>query len=61
VKNDYSFEIPDPDLPVYYDFYWAPTTINGRLLSSRPMLKQSSGEKILSRQNGAENGGFLGK
>ena len=28
-----------------YDFYWATTTIKGRLLSSRPMLKPFSGKK----------------
>ena len=28
-----------------YNFYWATTTIKGRLLSSRPMLKPFSGEK----------------
>jgi len=30
-----------------YNFYWAPTTIKGRLLSSRPMLKPFSGKKIV--------------
>jgi len=30
-----------------YKFYWATTTIKGRILSSRPMLKPSSGEKIV--------------
>jgi len=38
-----------------YNFYWATTTIKGRLLSSRPMVKPFSGEKILSRRNGAQN------
>jgi len=31
-----------------YNFYWAPTTIKGRLLSSCPMLKPFSGAKIRS-------------
>jgi len=31
-----------------YNFYWATTTIKGRLLSSRLMLKPFSGEKIIS-------------
>ena len=31
-----------------YNFYCAPTTIKGRLLWSRPMLKPFTGEKILS-------------
>jgi len=45
-----------------YNFYWATTTIRGRLLSSRPMLKPFSGEKnSKSRRNGAQNGGFGGK
>jgi len=30
-----------------YNFYWATTTAKGRLLSSRPMLKPFSGEKIV--------------
>jgi len=42
-----------------YNFYWAPTTIKGRLLSSRPILKQFSGEKkIWLVEMGPENGGF---
>ena len=45
-----------------YNFYWAMTTIKGRLLSSRPMLKPFLGEKILkSRRNGAQKCRFLGK
>ena len=44
-----------------YNFYWATTTIKGRLLSSRPMLKPFSGEKILSRRNGAQKWRFWGK
>ena len=35
-----------------YNFYWATTTIKCRLLSSRPMLKTFSGEKILSQKLG---------
>jgi len=42
-----------------YNFYWAPTTIEGRLLSSRPVLKPFSGEKSASRRNGAQNGGIF--
>jgi len=30
-----------------YNFYWSPTTIKCRLLSSRPMLQPYSGKKIL--------------
>jgi len=42
------------------NFYWAPTTIKGRLLSSRPMLKPFSGEKnSTSRRNGAQKWRFL--
>ena len=44
-----------------YNFYWATTTIKGRLLSSRPMLKPFSGEKILSRRNGAQKWRFFGE
>ena len=44
-----------------YNFYWAPTTIKGRLLSSRPILKQFSGEKNLARRNGARKWRFWGK
>jgi len=43
-----------------YNFYWATTTIKGHLLSSRPMLKPFSGEKILSHAEMVvlgENGG----
>jgi len=60
VKNNYIFGILDPDLPIYYtNFYWATTTIKGLLLSSRPMLKQFSGEKIQGRiEIGPKNGGF---
>jgi len=43
-----------------YNFYWATTMIKGRLLSIRPMLKPFSGERIKSRQNGAQNVGFGG-
>jgi len=43
-----------------YNFYWATTVIKGRLLSIRPMLKPFSGERITSRQNGAQNVGFGG-
>ena len=43
------------------NFYWATTTIKGRLLSSRPMLKPFSGEKILSPvEIGPKNGGLGG-
>ena len=43
-----------------YNFYWAPTTIKGRLFSSRPMLKPFFCEKIslVETGNGAKNGGF---
>ena len=42
-----------------YNFYWAPTTIKGGLLSSRPMLKPFSGKKIPSPvEMGPKNGGF---
>ena len=42
-----------------YNLYWATTTIKGRLLSSRPMLKPFSGEKILSPvEMGPKNGVF---
>ena len=45
-----------------YNFFGATTTIKGRLLSSRPMLKPFSGEKILSPvEMGPKNGGFWGK
>jgi len=45
-----------------YNFYWATTTIKGRLLSSRPMLKTFSGEKnSKSRRNGAPKWRFFGK
>ena len=43
------------------NFYWATTTIKGRLLSSRPMLKPFSGEKICPVEIGPKNGGFWGK
>jgi len=43
-----------------YNFYWATTTINGRLLSSPLVLKPFSGEKK-SRRNGAQKWRFLGK
>ena len=43
------------------NFYWATTTIKGRLLSSRPMLKPFSGAKILSCRNGAQKWRFWGK
>ena len=39
------FGISDPDFPIHYTSYWAPTMIKGCLLSSRPMLKPHSGEK----------------
>ena len=42
-----------------YNFYLATTTIKGRLLSSRPMLKPLSGEKILSRRNEAQKFRFF--
>ena len=41
------------------NFYCATTTINGRLLSSRPMLKPFSGEKI-SVEMRPKNGGLGG-
>jgi len=45
---------PDPDLPIQYA-----TSIKGRLLSSRLMLKPFSGEKILiSVKMRPKNGGF---
>jgi len=43
------------------NFYWATTTIKCRLLSSRPMLKPFSGEKIQSRRNGPQKWRFLVK
>ena len=44
------------------NFYWATTTIKGRLLSSRPMLKPFSVEKnSKSRRNGARKCRFWGK
>ena len=43
-----------------YNFYCATTTIKGRLLSSRPMLKPFSGEKKLPRRNGTPKWLFLG-
>jgi len=43
-----------------YNFYWVPTTIKGRLLSSRRMLKPFSGEKIQSRRNAAQKWRFWG-
>jgi len=42
------------------NFYWAPTTIKGRLLSSCPMLKPFSGEKFVLPKRG-QNCGFGGK
>ena len=43
-------------------FYWAPTTIKGRLLSSCWMLKPFSDEKnSKSRRNGAQKLRFWGK
>ena len=44
-----------------YNFYWAPTTIKGCLLSSRPMLKPFSGEKIQSPVEMGPKMAFLGK
>ena len=45
-----------------YNFYWATTTIKGRLLSSRPMLKPFSGKNILSPvKMGPKNDGFWRK
>ena len=44
-----------------YNFYWATTTIKGRLLLSRPMLKPFTGEKIQSHRNGAHKWRFWGK
>jgi len=42
-----------------YNFYWATTTIKGRLLSSRPMLMPFSGEKnFKSSRNGAQKWRF---
>jgi len=57
------FWIPDPDLPIHYTtFLGATTTIKGRLLSSRPMLKPFLGEKIPSPvEMGPKNGGFWKK
>ena len=56
VKSSYIVRTLDLNLPVHC------TTIKGRLLSSRPMLKPFSGEKILSSvEMGPRNGGFLVK
>jgi len=45
-----------------YSFYWATTTIKGRLLSNRPTLKPFSGEKnSKSRRNGAQKWRFWGE
>ena len=45
-----------------YNFYWQKTTIKGRLLSSRPMLKPFSCEKnSKSRRNGAPKWRCWGK
>jgi len=54
---------PRPRFAYYLcNFYWATTTIKGRLLSSRPMLKPFSGEKnSKSRRNGAQKWRFWGK
>jgi len=41
-----------------YNFYWAPTTIKCRLLSSRPMSKPFSGEKNCPVEMGPKNGGL---
>jgi len=43
------------------NFYWATTTIKGRLLSSCPMLKPFSGKKSKSLRNGAQKWRFWGK
>ena len=53
-------ELRGEELSCYLNnFYWATTTIKGRLLSSRPMLKPFSGEKILSPvEMKPQNGGF---
>ena len=59
MKNDYIFGIPDPDLPIVIQLLLATTTIKGRLLSSRLMLKPFSGENIQSPvEMGPKNGGF---
>ena len=42
------------------NFYWATTTIKGRLLSSRPMLKPFSGEKNCPVEMGPQNDFFGG-
>ena len=61
MKNDYIFGIPDPDLPIVIQLLLATTTIKGRLLSSRLMLKPFSGENIQSPvEMGPKNGGFGG-
>jgi len=46
-----------------YSFYWAPTTIKGRLFSSRPMLKPLfRAKKIPSHvETGPKNDGFWEK
>ena len=41
-----------------YNFYWATTTIKGRLLSSGPMFKPFSGEKFCPVEMGPKNGGL---
>jgi len=47
-QNDCIFWNPWPRFGYsLYNFYWATTTIKGRVLSSRPMLKPFSGEKNL--------------
>ena len=44
-----------------YNFYWATTTIKGRLLSSRPMLSRFRAKNSMSRRNGAQKWRFWGK
>jgi len=63
VKNNLHIWNPRPRFAYSLsNFYWATTTIKGRLLSSRPMLKPFSGEKIPSPvEMWAQNGSFLGK
>jgi len=60
-KKQLHFWNSRPQFASLYNFCWAPTTINSRLLSSGQMLKLFSGGKILSHRNWAQNDGFLGE
>jgi len=63
VKNNLHIWNPRPRFAYSLsNFYWATTTIKGRLLSSRPMLKPFSGEKnSKSRRNVGPKWQFLGE